>query len=210
MSLIELTQWIGAIGVGLFYPMQNWRAFASRNPAGLSFLGFSFILVGILGYLLLGIHLGTPVFAFMNFSNFIFTTSLLVLMWKYSAVLSPTERNAGICVMLGGALMLLLIHAFFFETAATVSGVVGLVGIVLFYPIQNSKLFLTKDPTGLSFAAFLALYMGAGSLTIFGALIQDMSVIIGNGFSALGTLFVLLGILRWKDRAKQCIDIQPW
>ena len=67
-----------------------------------------------------------------------------------------------------------------------------------FYPIQNIQLFIKRDPTGLSFIAFISLFIGLCGLTVFGVLIGDVTVILGNGITALATLPILWGIARWK------------
>ena len=197
---IELMQWIGAIGIGLFYPIQNWRVFMTRKPIGLSFLGFSFIAVGVAGYLALGVRLATPIFYVLNISNLIFVTMLLLAMWFWSPSLKSWERVLGLLVLFVGLSGLAAVNLFAASIATTTSGWIGLIGIVAFYPIQNTKLFLTRNPTGLSFVAFFSLFVGLCGLTAFGFLVDDITIILGNGFTALGTLPILWGIVHWKKQ----------
>src|SRR3989338_7144277 len=109
MDMVALAQWIGAIGIGLFYPIQNWRAFVTRNPVGLSFFAFSSIAVGVAGYISLGIKLGTPIFYGLNSVNLFFVFLLLGLMWRCSSSLLKKERMAGILVLVVGLSSLVVI-----------------------------------------------------------------------------------------------------
>jgi len=195
---IELMQWIGAIGIGLFYPIQNWRVLLTRKPIGLSFLAFSFITVGVAGYLALGVRLAAPIFYGLNTSNLIFATMLLLAMWLWSPTLKSRERALGLLVLFVGLSGLAAVNLFAAGIALAISGWIGLVGVIAFYPIQNTKLFLTRNPTGLSFVAFFSLFVGLCALTVFGFLIDDITIILGNGFTALGTLPILWGIAHWK------------
>lgn len=198
MSFAEAMQLIGAVGTGLFYPIQNWRAFVTRKPIGLSFLAFSVIAVSVGGYLSLGLHLKAPIFWGLNASNLVFAILLLVLLWFWSRTLSIKERVAGLLVMATGFSTLAAVNILFEQNAAAISGWIGLAGIVGFYAIQNAQLFIKRDPTGLSFVAFASLFVGLCGLTAFGVFISDTTVILGNGITALGTLPILWGILRWK------------
>ena len=200
MDLALLAQWVGAIGVGLFYPIQNWRAIVTRNPIGLSFLAFSAIGVGLFGYISLGIHLGTPVFYGLNIVNLLFVFLLLGLMWRSSSPPSKKERTAGILVLAIGAASVVAVNLWMAGVAATVSGWIGLAGIVSFYPIQNAKLLKSHDPTGLSLTAFIALFLGLCSLTVFGVVVKDITVTLGNGLTALGNIPIICGILFWKKK----------
>jgi len=191
-------QLVGAIGVGLFYPIQNWRAFVTRKPIGLSFLAFSVLAVGIAGYLALGLHLGTPIFWSLNISSLVFDILLLGLIYFWSPSLSIKEKIAGLLVIAIGFSTLSAVNIFWEQYAISVSGWMGFVGVVGFYPIQNAQLFRRRDPTGLSFTGFTSLFIGLCGLTIFGALINDMTIIFGNGITALGTLSILWAIARWK------------
>lgn len=203
VSAVDVIQLIGAIGVGLFYPMQNWRAFVTRTPTGLSFLAFSMIAVGVAGYLALGIRLQAPIFYGLNGSCLVFVVLLLTLMWLRSVDLCWKERAAGLLILSAGFSGLLAVNFLAKDIAPTVSGWMGFAGIVGFYPLQNGKLFLKRDSTGLSLAAFLALFIGLSSLTVFGMFIADITVILGNGLCALGTLPILWGIIRWKNKKQQ-------
>lgn len=198
MSIVEIMQLVGAIGIGLFYPMQNWRAFITRKPVGLSFLAFSVIAVGVAGYLALGVRLGTPIFWGLNASNLFFEILLLLIMWFWSPMLSAKERIAGLTILAVGFLTLAATNIFLEQHAASISGWIGLAGVIGFYPIQNAKLFISRDPTGLSLTAFASLFIGLCGLTAFGVLIRDITIILGNGITALGTLPLIWGIVWWK------------
>ncbi len=110
ISAITLTQWIGAIGVGLFYPMANWRAFVSRRPVGLSFLAFAVLAVGVAGYTALGFLLGTYIFAGLNAVSLVFEAFLLGLMWFWSSGLRCRERVLGLSVLAVGFALLMAIN----------------------------------------------------------------------------------------------------
>ncbi len=198
MTIVETMQLVGAIGIGLFYPIQNWRAFVTRKPIGLSFLAFSIIAVGVAGYLALGVRLGTPIFWSLNASNLFFEILLLLLIWFWSPALSTKERAAGLIVMAVGFSTIVSANLFLEEYATSISGWLGFAGVVGFYPVQNAQLFIKRDPTGLSLTAFSSLFVGLCGLTVFGVFIGDKTVILGNGLTALGTLPILWGIVRWK------------
>lgn len=200
MDIITLMQWIGAVGIGLFYPIQNWRAFVAKNPVGLSFLAFSSIAIGIAGYISLGIRLEKPIFYGLNSLNLFFAFLLLGLIWRCSSSLSKRERVAGIIVLVVGLFSLAAINIWMVDIAPTVSGWIGLAGIVGFYPIQNARLFKSRDPTGLSLTACIFLFIGLCSLAVFGVMINDITVSLGNGLTALGTIPILYGILRWNKK----------
>lgn len=199
MSLINFFQWIGVIGIGLFYVLQNWRAFASRNPAGLSFVGFCVLAVGVSAYVLLGFYLNTPIFLAVNALALAFDISLLALMLFHSATLSSEECATGLVVLIVGISALFAFQTTYSPAAATsIFGWIGLAGTIAFYPIQNAKIFIKRDPTGLSLSAFVSLLVGVVGLTVFGILIGDKSVLFGNLFSAVGAVGILWGIIRWK------------
>ncbi len=199
MDTIALTQWIGAIGIGLFYPIQNWRAFTTKNPVGLSFLAFSAIAVGVAGYISLGVRLGTPIFYGLNSINLIFVFLLLGLIWRCSSLLSKKERLFGTIVLIVGLSGLVAVNLLAADVAKW-SGWIGLAGIIAFYPAQNAKLFKSRDPIGLSLTACVSLFIGLCGLAVFGVLINDATVALGNGLSALGTIPIIYGILRWNKK----------
>ncbi len=197
-SLSEVMQLAGAIGIGAFYPIQNWRLFVDRKVIGLSFLAFATLMVGVAGYIALGIRLDTPIYYAMNISNLIFAIAILAAIWFWSQSLSGKERAAGLSILVVGFSALLIVNLLAKDIAPIVSGWIGFGGIFAFYPIQNAKLFKTRDPTGLSLTAFSSLFVGLSALTIFGVLVDNVAIILGNGLTAIGTLPILYGIVAWK------------
>ncbi len=190
--MVDIAQWLGTLGIVAFYPLQNWRLISTRNPVGLSFLAFSFIAVGIAGYLALGIHLKLLGLTVGNASNFFFASLILLLVWFRSPVLSRAERAAGILVLFVGLGFLTTLHVVTsLETAASLVGWVGMAGIIAFYPVQNFDLFRKKDPTGLSLIAFTSLAVGLAFYALLGFLVNDLTIILGNGITFLGTLPII-------------------
>jgi uncharacterized protein with PQ loop repeat len=199
MELATIAQWLGTVGIVSFYPIQNWRLFMTRNPVGISFLAFCCIVVGVAGYLALGVRLELVGLAFGNASNFFFASCLLLIVWFRSSTLTVKERVAGLLVLISGLGFLLTMNLLSSEAIAIkVSGWTGLTGIVAFYPIQNAVLFRKKDPTGLSLLAFATLTIGLVFYTILGFLVYDITIIAGNGLTAIGSMVVICMILRYR------------
>ena len=204
MDLVFLAQWLGTICIVAFYPIQNWRLFLTRNPIGLSFLAFSFIAVGISGYLALGLHLGLVGLTVGNASNLIFATLILVIVWFRSPLLHVREKVLGLLVLAAGLGALITVQlAASPAFAQGASGWLGFAGIVAFYPVQNSDLFRKKDPTGLSLLAFVSLAIGLACYTLLGFLVNDVTIIAGNGVSLLGSLPIIYMIVRYQNRMLQ-------
>ena len=200
MAMEDIIQWLGTAGIVAFYPLQNWRLIFTRNPVGLSFLAFSFIAVGIAGYFALGLHLGLLGLVFGNVSNFFFASLILLLVWFRSSALTRKERAAGICVLIVGIGFLVLLHMIASrETAASLVGWVGMFGVIAFYPVQNFNLFRKKDPTGLSLAAFVSLAGGLALYALLGFIVGDLTILLGNGITFLGSLPIILMILRKNE-----------
>jgi len=201
LDLVMLAQWLGTVGVSGFYPLQNWRLFFTRNPVGLSFLAFAFITVGVAGYLTLGIQLGLLGLIVGNAINLGFALPILAIILLRSKTLTARERSRGLLV-LGTAFVafawLLLLGGAVLETAA---GWIGLAGVLAFYPIQNASLFRSKDPTGLSLVAFASLAVGLAGYTMLGVLVGDITIILGNGLTFIGTLPILFMIVRYRKRS---------
>src|SRR3989338_2834658 len=201
MELTDLAQWIGTVGIVAFYPIQNWRLLFTRNPVGLSFLAFALIAVGISGYLALGMHLGLVGLFRSNTSNLAFATLILLIVWFRSQGLRATERAAGLLTLIVGFGALIVIHLAASPIfASTAAGWLGLSGVVAFYPIQNANLFRTKDPTGLSLLAFACLTVGLAFYALLGFLVKDITIIIGNGVTFLGSLVVIYMIIRYRKK----------
>ena len=201
MDLVFLAQWLGAICIAVFYPAQNWRLVVTRNPIGLSFLAFSFISIGIAGYLALGLHLGLVGLTAGNASNFAFAILILLIIWRKSSALAMRERIAGLSVLLAGFGALAVLHLVTSQVfAQTASGWLGLTGIVAFYPVQNADLFRKKDPTGLSLFAFVSLAIGLAFYALLGFLVDDVTIIAGNGITFLGSLPVIYMIVRYRKQ----------
>ena len=195
----NVIQWLGTVGIAAFYPIQNWRLVLARNPVGLSFLAFSFLAVGIAGYIALGLHLGLVVLAGGNMSNLVFASVILLLIWFRSSALTQKERVAGLSVLIIGIGFLALLHMIASrETAASIVGLVGMFGIIAFYPVQNYSLFKKRDPAGLSLLAFVSLAVGLAFYVWLGFIVRekDLTILIGNGVTFLGTLLIILLILR--------------
>jgi len=193
----DIIQWLGTVAIVAFYPLQNWRLILTRNPVGLSFLAFCFIAIGIAGYLVLGLHLGLLGLVLGNASNFFFASLILLLLWFRSSALAGKERAAGISVLITGIGFLVLLHVIApRETAASLVGWVGMFGIIAFYPVQNFNLFKQKDPTGLSLSAFVSLACGLCLYAILGFMVEDLTLILGNGITFLGSLSIIAMILR--------------
>lgn len=74
---------------------------------------------------------------------------------------------------------------------------VGVVGIAAFYPLQNGKLFMTRDPAGLSLPAFVSLFIGVVGFTVLGFLMRKPSLLVANGVGAVFTAATIAGILLW-------------
>ena len=120
----NVIQWLGTVGIAAFYPIQNWRLVLARNPVGLSFLAFSFLAVGIAGYIALGLHLGLVVLAGGNMSNLVFASVILLLIWFRSSALTQKERVAGLSVLIIGIGFLALLHMIASrETAASLRSI---------------------------------------------------------------------------------------
>lgn len=74
---------------------------------------------------------------------------------------------------------------------------IGTAGIVLFYPIQNVKLFVTQDPTGLSLPAFVALTVGCAAFAVFGWRIRAWGLLVTNTIGCCFSAAIVAGILVW-------------
>ena len=199
MEFATIAQWLGTVGIVSFYPIQNWRLFLTRNPIGISFLAFCCIVVGVAGYLALGVRLELAGLAAGNASNFFFACCLLLIVWFRSSTLTVRERVAGLFVLVSGLGFLLAMNLLSSRAIAiAVSGWTGLTGIVAFYPIQNAVLFRKKDPAGLSLLAFATLTIGLVFYTILGFLVHDITIIVGNGLTAIGSIVVIYMVLRYR------------
>ena len=200
MSLIDISQWAGMALIGLYFPLQNWRLILTRNPLGISFLAFAFLMAGIAGYISLALHLGLVGLAAGNISNFIFTALILFLVWKRSSALSKKEQLAGFIILALAVLFLTAINTVGRQNAVALSGIMGAAGIVAFYPVQNFDLLRKRDPAGLSLMAFIFLAVGLFFYTLLGFLVDDTTIIIGNGFSLVGSLIAIGIILRYRHK----------
>lgn len=201
LDLIMLSQWLGTVGVSGFYPLQNWRLFFTRNPVGLSFLAFTFITVGVAGYLTLGIQLGILGLTVGNAINLGFALPILFLILLRSKTLTTRERLGGFLVLAAAFVTfawLVLLEGSVLEAAA---GWIGLTGVLAFYPLQNAALFRSKDPAGLSLVAFISLAAGLACYTALGLLLRDITIILGNGLTFIGTLPILYMIVRYRNRS---------
>lgn len=195
----DIIQWLGTAGIVAFYPLQNWRLALTRNPVGLSFLAFCFLVVGIAGYLALGLHLKLWGIVIGNSSNLFFASLILLIIWFRSSVLAGKERAAGVSVLIAGIGFLALAHIIWSrEAAASIVGWVGMFGVIGFYPPQNFSLFKKRDPTGLSLAAFVSLALGLVLYTVLGFMVGDLTLILGNGITFLGSLPIIAMILLKK------------
>jgi len=74
-------------------------------------------------------------------------------------------------------------------------GWIGMAGIIAFYPVQNFDLFRKKDPTGLSLIAFISLAIGLAFYALLGFLVNDLTIILGNGITFLGSLPIIWVII---------------
>lgn len=202
LDLIILSQWLGTVGVSGFYPLQNWRLFFTRNPVGLSFLAFAFLTVGVAGYLTLGIRLGLLGLFAGNAINLPFVLAIVAIVLFRSAALKRRERLTGLAVLFLGLGALLGINLFGAPALAqNASGWFGLVGVLTFYPVQNAVLFRSRNPAGLSLIAFASLAVGLAGYTALGVLVRDVTLILGNGLSFLGSLPILYMIVRYRNRS---------
>ena len=52
--LTKIANWAGMLGIALFYPIQDWQMFRTGDTAGLSLPAFLFLLVGTVGFSVLG------------------------------------------------------------------------------------------------------------------------------------------------------------
>ena len=121
----------------------------------------------------------------------------MLIIWRRSSALTFGERFVGLLTLFGGLLFLAYVYFFFpLQTSINIVGWVGLVGIVAFFLIQNSTLLIRRDPTGLSLSAFSFLAVGLVLYTILGFLVDDLRIILGNGFSFLGTLIIIVIIIK--------------
>lgn len=207
--MIDVVQWTGLVFITLFYPIQNWRLVVTRQPIGISFLAFSLLAVGIGGYAFLGLYLELWGLMAGNLLNIFFCGTILLMVLMWSPTLSSSERFWGLLVLVGGFLFLVATHLLMpRDVAVSVVGWVGMVGIIAFYPVQNLTLLKNQDPTGLSRAAFASLVIGLALYTILGFLVRDLTLILGNGLSFLGTVVVLFFILRGKQSIERPLEIE--
>lgn len=182
-----------------FYPLQNGKLFLSRNPDGISFLGFSILVIGIEGYAIVGFHRELWIVLFGNTINTVFTLVLLFMVLRYANRHNKVEQVVGITIILVGSFILGYFH--FFESSQTtifVAGWVGVLGVIFFYPIQNFSLLVTKDPSGLSLPAYISVAFGLALYVALGFMVGNTAIIIGNGVSCIGSLFIIYLIFRGK------------
>ena len=78
-----------------------------------------------------------------------------------------------------------------------IADLVGMAGIVLFYPLQNAQLFMTRDATGLSLPAFVSLLFGTVGFTVLGAKLRKPGLMIANGIAVVFTAALIVGIVLW-------------
>lgn len=199
MDLVFFSQWAGAFLIVAFYPFQYWRLFLTKNPVGLSFLSYCFLAVGSAGYLSLGIHRSIGGIIFSNIFNLIFSYVILRIIWKRSPVLSHPERVGGLLLIIFGFGMLGLFNLFApHEISQAVSGIVGVIGIFAFAPVQALDLHRKKDAEGISLLAFIISAIGLFFYTLLGFLVKDLTILLGNGFDLLATVTVVAMVLKYR------------
>jgi len=75
---------------------------------------------------------------------------------------------------------------------------VGMAGITLFYPLQDWKLFTTRDPTGLSLPAFISVGVGCVAFTYVSWRNRLWGMLAANAVGAVFTVAIIAGILLWR------------
>lgn len=76
--------------------------------------------------------------------------------------------------------------------------IVGMVGITLFYPLQDWKLFTTRDPAGLSLPAFVSVGIGCAAFAYVSWRNRLWGMLVANAVGAGFTVAIIAGILLWS------------
>lgn len=79
-----------------------------------------------------------------------------------------------------------------------VADLIGMAGIVLFYPLQNLALFMSRDPTGLSLPAFVSLLFGCAGFTVLGLRTKAYGLLAANFVGFVFVVAIIIGILMWR------------
>lgn len=78
-----------------------------------------------------------------------------------------------------------------------IADLVGMIGIILFYPFQNIQLFLNRDATGLSLPAFVSLLFGCAGFLVLGLRTRAYGLLVANAVACTFTVAIIIGILLW-------------
>lgn len=75
---------------------------------------------------------------------------------------------------------------------------IGILGQLLFFT-QGTKIFLTQSANDVSLIGFLLGLISVSSWLIYGILIKNRALILANVFAVVGALFVIIGILLYRN-----------
>ena len=76
--------------------------------------------------------------------------------------------------------------------------IIGSIANIMFY-LQAYKIFISKSAQSVSGPGFLISIIGISSWLLYGILLKNKPLIIGNGFGLIGAILTLLGILKYGD-----------
>lgn len=90
---VSVVGWVGMVGIIAFYPVQNYTLFKKKDPAGLSLVAFSSLVVGLALYTILGFLVGDLTIILGNGASFFGTVLVLFFILRGN---QSTEKSSEI------------------------------------------------------------------------------------------------------------------